>query len=77
MYIQKSSLTDQIISFGTQIDSLSEQIQSKDSQLIQLKDKMEQQNTKNDQLKQDILTAKVELKARNDIFEEIQGRFKV
>ena len=74
---QNSLLNEEITSFKTQVDSMSDQLQSKDSLLIQLKDEMKQQISKNGQLAQEILTAKVELKARNDIFEEIQGRFKV
>ena len=38
---------------------------------------MKQQISNNGQLEQEVLTAKVELKARNDIFEEIQDKFKV
>lgn len=74
---QNSSLNDEINSFKTQVVSMSEQIQLKDSLLIQLKDEMKQQISNNGQLEQEVLTAKVELKARNDIFEEIQDKFKV
>ena len=72
-----TSLNEEINSFKAQVDSMSEQFQSKDSLLIQLKDKMIQQISKNGQLEQEILTAKIELKAGNDIFEEIKGRFEV
>lgn len=73
---EKGVLNNKITSFNSQINLLSDQIQAKDSQLTQLEDKMKQQISKNTQLEQNILTAKVELKTRNDIFAEIQGRFK-
>ena len=68
-------MTQSTVMNGT-IQSLSEQIQSKESQWTILNDKMNQQISQNIQLEQDIMTAKVALKARNDIVEEIQNSFK-
>ena len=63
--------------FKDQVDLLSGQIEDKDSQIMSLKDEAQLQISNSKQLEQDLLTAKVELKAKTDIFDKFSAKLNI
>jgi len=63
--------------FKDQVDLLSGQIEDKDSQIMSLKDEAQLQISNSKQLEQDLLTAKVELRAKTDIFNEFSAKLNI
>ena len=63
--------------FKHQVDLLSGQIEDKDSQIMSLKDEAQLQISNSKQLEQDLLTAKVELRAKTDIFNEFSAKLNI